>query len=356
MPSHMYMVVSTGDTKDTIDALEAKANSLGLGPLRVVKDIARETDRSHMKPFRRRHYGYKLYLEARPHDTVVFPSFARAFNGFTDLAHNLKRWVPAGVRVIIIDLGIDTASEFGRNWTAVYLKVAEARDRVNEKLRLKIMKRTHDRGKHRGLLGVTRKGSKGSKYYQVEPMLYELAMKCQAWVKEGWSYDSIETHLWKSKVYRVLKFAPKVLAVEAIRDPLFARKWSATAIKTLVRNVEKINEGVLSGLYRLPKMWRPSEGPLAGIPFKQPAHRPGYRAPESHWNQAKAIGDKVRELRKERRWTQAELGQRCGGIAQSQIADVERGAHNPRPPLLAKLAAAFEVSAEVFNLKPAVPV
>lgn len=357
MPTHyMYMVISTADTKDEVEALEAKANSLGLGPLTVSKDIARETDKSHLKPFRRRHYGYKLYLEARPHDTVVFPSYARAFSGFTDLAHNLKRWVPAGVRVIIIDLGIDTASEFGRNWTAVFLKVAEARARMSSSLRAVSLRRIGERGKNRAILGITRKGTKGRRYYQVEPILYELAMKCQAWVQQGWSYDEIETHLWKSKVYRVLKFAPKVLAVEAVRDPLFARKWSANAIKTLVRNIEKINEGVLSGLYRLPRLWRPSEGPLSGIPFKQPAHKPGYRAPESHWNEAKAIGDKVRGLRKERGWTQTELGKKCGGIAQSQIADVERGAHNPRPPLLAKLATAFDVSIEAFNLKPAVPV
>ena len=78
MPTHyMYMVISTADTKDEVEALEAKANSLGLGPLTVSKDIARETDKSHLKPFRRRHYGYKLYLEARPHDTVVRASILR---------------------------------------------------------------------------------------------------------------------------------------------------------------------------------------------------------------------------------------------------------------------------------------
>lgn len=359
MPTcHMYLVVTGGDPKDEIDALEAKGSALGLGPLKVSKDIARVSDRALRKPLRRRHYGYKLYIEARPGDTVVLPAFARAFSGIADFAHNLKRWVTAGIRVIVIDLGVDTASEFGRNWTAVFLAMIAANTAQRQVVNAGLSKKAHKNGIARGLLGLVRKGSKGSRYFQVDPTLYELGLKCQAFVAQEWSYDDIETHLWKNKIFRVLKFAPKVLAVEALRDPLFARKWTATAIKTLVRNIERINEGVLAGDYRLPRTWRPTGGPLAGIPFHQPAHtiRLGNRASEAHWNQALAIGKRVKELRKERGWTQPELGRRCGGLAQSQIADVERGAHNPRSALLAKLANAFEVPIETFDLKPAVPV
>lgn len=354
MTCHLYMIVFGGDSKDEIDALEAKANSLGLGPLKVSKDISRT---GRIKPLRRRHYGHKLYIEARPGDTVVFPEFGRAMSGTGDFAHNLKRWVTAGIRLIVIDLGIDTAAEFGRNWSAVFLAMASVARYGHRRSNASVLKKNAGAGKARGLLGLARKGSKGSRYFVVEPTLYELALKCQAYVTQGWSYDDIETHLWKNKIFRVLKFAPKVLVVEALRDPLFARKWTATAIKTLVRNIERINEGVLSGAFRLPRLWRPSEGPLAEIPFKQPAHGPGaVKAPESHWNRALAIGSRVRELRTERGWSQRELGQRCDGLAQSQIADVERGAHHPRPPLLARLAAALEVPIETFNLRPAAPV
>lgn len=359
MPTcHMYLVITGGDPKDEIEAIEAKGHALGLGPLKVSKDIARMSDRALRKPLRRRHYGYKLYIEARPGDTVILPAFARAFSGISDFAHNLKRWVTAGIRVIVIDLGIDTAGEFGRNWTAVFLAMIAANTTARNAVNASLARKHAARGITRGMLGLVRQGQKGRRYFQVDPTLYELAMKCEGWIAEGWSYDDIETHLWKNKIFRVLKFAPKVLAVEALRDPLLARKWSASAVKTLIRNLERINAGVLSGEYRLPRTWRPTGGPLAGIPFHQPAHtiRTGNRASEEHWNQATAIGKRVRALRKERGWTQPELGRRCGGIAQSQIADLERGAHNPRSAFLAKVAEAFGVPIETFNLKPAAPV
>lgn len=356
--SHMYILLYGGDPKDEIDALEAKGNALGLGPLKITKDIARSSDKSYRRPLRRRHYGYKLYIEARPGDTVVFPAFGRGFSCVSDFAHNLKRWVTAGIRVIVIDLGIDTAAEFGRNWTAVFLALVEANRKTRDRANAGNLRKTTAKGANRGMLGLVRKGQKGSRYFQVDPTLYELGLKCQQFLAQEWSYDDIETHLWKNKIFRILKFAPKVLAVEALRDPLFARKWTASAIRTLVRNIEKINDGVLAGTFRLPRTWRPTSGPLAGIPFHQPSYtiRAGSKASEAHWNQAVAIGKRVRELRKERGWTQPELGRRCGGIAQSQIADVERGAHNPRSAFLAKLANALGVPIETFDLKPAAPV
>lgn len=356
MPTcHMYLVVTPDDPKDKIDALEAKANALGLGPLKVSKDVLRII----RKPLRRRHYGYKLYLEARPGDTIVFPEFRRAFAGISDCSHNLKRWVTAGVRVIVIDLGLDTSSEFGRNWTAVFLAMMNANTHAIRERNAGLTKRSMAKGGIRGVLGVVRKGPKGGRYFVVEPTLYELGMKCQEFVAQGWSYDDIETHLWKNKIFRVLKFAPTALAVEALRDPLLARKWSATAIRTLVRNVERINQGVLSGIYRLPRTWRPTAGPLKDIPYKQPVHRARAAtepAPESYWDEALAIGRRVRELRREKGWTQPQLGQRCGGVGQPQIADLERGMHRPRPAFLAKVAKALGVPVETFDLKPAVPV
>lgn len=56
-----------------------------------------------------------------------------------------------------------------------------------------------------------------------------------------------------------------------------------------------------------------------------------------------AIADRIRQLRAERRWTQAELGERIG-VHQKQISAYERAAHVPSTDILIKIAEAFEVS------------
>lgn len=56
-----------------------------------------------------------------------------------------------------------------------------------------------------------------------------------------------------------------------------------------------------------------------------------------------AISDRVRLLRQERRWTQAELGEKIG-VHQKQVSAYERGANIPSTEVLIKLAEAFNVS------------
>lgn len=56
-----------------------------------------------------------------------------------------------------------------------------------------------------------------------------------------------------------------------------------------------------------------------------------------------AINDRIRLLRQEKRWTQAELGQKVG-IHQKQVSAYERGANVPSTEVLIKLAEVFNVS------------
>ncbi len=56
-----------------------------------------------------------------------------------------------------------------------------------------------------------------------------------------------------------------------------------------------------------------------------------------------AISDRIRQLRQERRWTQAELGDKVG-VHQKQVSAYERGANVPSTDVLIKLAEVFNVS------------
>lgn len=56
-----------------------------------------------------------------------------------------------------------------------------------------------------------------------------------------------------------------------------------------------------------------------------------------------AIADRIRQLRQEKRWTQAELGERVG-VHQKQVSSYERGVNVPSTDVLIKLAEAFDVT------------
>jgi len=55
------------------------------------------------------------------------------------------------------------------------------------------------------------------------------------------------------------------------------------------------------------------------------------------------LGERIRKLRQERKWTQADLAERLG-IQQKQISAYERGANYPSTEILIKLADTFDVS------------
>lgn len=54
-------------------------------------------------------------------------------------------------------------------------------------------------------------------------------------------------------------------------------------------------------------------------------------------------GDKVRQLRKARRWSQQQLGDRAGVTAQT-VWNLETGRHVPETATLLKIAEALDVS------------
>lgn len=58
---------------------------------------------------------------------------------------------------------------------------------------------------------------------------------------------------------------------------------------------------------------------------------------------AAAVGQRVRRLRQERGWSQAQLGSRLGAH-QKQISSYERGVHVPSADVLIRMAELFDVS------------
>lgn len=55
------------------------------------------------------------------------------------------------------------------------------------------------------------------------------------------------------------------------------------------------------------------------------------------------LADRIRQLRQEKRWTQAELGEKID-IRQKQVSSYERGVNIPSTDVLIKLAEVFNVT------------
>ncbi len=66
-----------------------------------------------------------------------------------------------------------------------------------------------------------------------------------------------------------------------------------------------------------------------------------------------SIGENVRQIRQEQRYTQTEIARRCG-VTPAAISGLEHGDFTPSTSLLARLARALDVSADAL-LKEAVP-
>lgn len=56
-----------------------------------------------------------------------------------------------------------------------------------------------------------------------------------------------------------------------------------------------------------------------------------------------ALGERIKRLRQERGWSQAQLGQKLG-VHQKQISGYERDVHVPSTELLIRISEAFDVS------------
>ena len=63
------------------------------------------------------------------------------------------------------------------------------------------------------------------------------------------------------------------------------------------------------------------------------------------------LGERVRELRLARGWSQEELGERCD-LDRTYVSGIERGVRNPTLTVIASIAAGFKVSIEeLFSTK-----
>jgi DNA invertase Pin-like site-specific DNA recombinase len=111
-----YIRVSTGDQENSIAVQTArimeaaKRLDINLPTKRVIVD----EDVSASIPLKNRPGGRGLWDSMDPGDTLIFLRVDRVFRSTRDAANTIHTWGEKGIRVVIVDLGIDLATAAGR--------------------------------------------------------------------------------------------------------------------------------------------------------------------------------------------------------------------------------------------------
>jgi DNA invertase Pin-like site-specific DNA recombinase len=109
-----YARVSTDQQETSATVQERRlreyAEKSGLDLVGVYVD----QDVSGAKPLKHRPQGKRLWDELQPGDTVAFTRVDRAFRSLVDAASTVEIWEQLGIRVVILDCGLDLTSPAGQ--------------------------------------------------------------------------------------------------------------------------------------------------------------------------------------------------------------------------------------------------
>jgi DNA invertase Pin-like site-specific DNA recombinase len=113
MKLYLYGRVSTDDQQTSADAQSvrlrefAEKSGLEMGGVFVDEDVSGKI------PLQERPRGKELWNLIQPGDAIAFTKVDRCFRSLVDAASTLEKWKTLGIRVHILDLGIDVNTPAG---------------------------------------------------------------------------------------------------------------------------------------------------------------------------------------------------------------------------------------------------
>ena len=108
-----YGRVSTADQATSAEAQAARLKAFAVTSGMELAGLFVDEDVSGAMPLKARPQGKQLWDAIAPGDTVAFTKVDRCFRSMADASTTLALWQQLGVRVNIIDLGIDVSSPAG---------------------------------------------------------------------------------------------------------------------------------------------------------------------------------------------------------------------------------------------------
>lgn len=159
---------------------------------------------SGKREFRRRAAGLRLCAEAERGDVIIFPKLDRGFRNTMDALGNVQLLRDRGVRLVFLDLQIDTDSPAGHLMLTLFAAFAEWQriviaERTREGLHAK-MRQGERVGRFPSTIRVV-KTHAGTKRV-ARPEVMAVGEKVVAWRKQGYSWYAVYATLRDADVKR----------------------------------------------------------------------------------------------------------------------------------------------------------
>lgn len=198
-----YVRVSTDDQENSTENQIEKMQDLASKESLSVAQIFVDEDVTARIPLRNRPQGRILWDSMDPGDTLVFNKVDRVFRSVRDAAECVHCWIERGIRVMIMDLGIDLATPAGRMFFHQLASFAEfEREMIGQRTR-EILAYLKKHGRpicNARPYGWLRQGKGRSARYVPCESERELARRVARLSDEGQSYRQIGWKLMRERV------------------------------------------------------------------------------------------------------------------------------------------------------------
>lgn len=153
--------------------------------------------------FRHRPEGFKLNSFSDKGDIILITKLDRGFRDARDLLDTHEFWEKKGVRLVMLDLQLDTGTPAGRLVLAIMAHVAEfERNRISERTK-EINADKRRRGiptnQHAGY-GFLSVGTKGNRKRVPDPYTRNIGRQIVEWIDAGWTLDSVWRNLLQNRI------------------------------------------------------------------------------------------------------------------------------------------------------------
>lgn len=153
------------------------------------------------KRLQQRPAGYKLLLELKPGDVIIFTKLDRGFRNTRDFLEQVELWRHGEIGLRMLDLDVDTTSAVGKMIAGIMALIAEfERCRAVERIRDamdKLAREGRAINQHPGYGFKFIADRHGKKYRHPDPVLRQLGSQFLEWQEEGWPVEKIYWHVRK---------------------------------------------------------------------------------------------------------------------------------------------------------------
>lgn len=165
-------------------------------------EVFLDEDVSGSTPFNKRKSGKVLWDLLKPGDCVYITKVDRGFRSMSDAAFTLEKWKQLGIRVRIVDLGIDVSTPAGEMFFHLLAAFATfERQMIASRTREAIAYRTGQRGIHKNArpIGWQRVPSGDRDWKLVEnPREREIAAEAKRLREAGYGWQRVVVAVWRS--------------------------------------------------------------------------------------------------------------------------------------------------------------